>query len=260
MGDSQEEILQELQRALGILERVRESNPEIGNKAIDIYAACFYVPDKRLEGYIEKLKLFLQLKNPSPKEKRDSGYLLEQIVLLSFCSLKGFTSVKSFQSPGPQYDLIISGDNPDWEAICKYLYIDFSKRGIIIESKAINQPVKDQQFALLCSVMELNLCNTVGLGVFFTLNGATGFPKENESRQRKISDARLRQLLFYAKTQKPIVILDKNDIFKLKDKGSLLKILALKIRDLSEFSGLYISPCEEPIEVDLPEHLNQFLY
>jgi hypothetical protein len=105
--------------------------------------------------------------------------------------------------------------------------------------------------------MELNISTTVGLGVFFTLNGASGFPQSDDSRLRSIRDSRLRQVLFHAKTQKLIVVLDKNDIFALGKNGTLIRILARKIRDLCELSGLPTPPVDQIEEIDLPPHLKQ---
>ena len=65
--------------------------------------------------------------------------------------------------------------------------------------------------------------------------------------------------LFHARTGKAIVVLDKDDIFKLDQPGSLLQILISKINDIEHLSGLTIEPCENPIEVDLPAHLKILL-
>jgi DNA integrity scanning protein DisA with diadenylate cyclase activity len=84
-----------------------------------------------------------------------------------------------------------------------------------------------------------------------------GFPQSGDTRQRAISDCRLRQVIFHAKTQKRIVVLDKNDIFELGKNGSLIQILVRKIRDLDELSGLTTPSVEQTEEIDLPDHLNQ---
>jgi hypothetical protein len=104
--------------------------------------------------------------------------------------------------------------------------------------------------------MEVNLFSTTGLGIFFTLKGATGFPKrDQESRQQKLSEARLRQALFHARTGKTVVVLDAQDIFELDKPASLIQILTRKIRDVEHLSGLVTEPCSDTLTVDLPSHL-----
>jgi hypothetical protein len=103
------------------------------------------------------------------------------------------------------------------------------------------------------------LFKTTGLGVFFTLNGASGFPKKKDkTRQRKLADSRLRQLMFLIRNGKFIVVFDQDDIYQLDKSGSLIRILIKKIRDIEQLTGMYISPeIEEPVEKDLPTHLQK---
>lgn len=223
----------------------------------DKLASYLYVADLRIKEYLEKFNQLLQINKPKPKQLQDRGKILEQIVYLVFRSLKGVTSLKSFQSAGPQYDLIVTGDDTDWHLVCKHLYLDISQRDIVIEAKARNSKLSDKDFARLCSIMNENLTGA-GLGIFFTLKGAAGFPERNStSRQRKISDCRLRQVLFHARTDKFIIVLDKEDIFELGKNGTLLQILTRKIRDLRELSGLSTVPIEQFQEIDLPPHLEE---
>ena len=137
--------------------------------------------------------------------------------------------------------------------------MDISQRDIVIEAKAKNSKLPDKDFARLCSIMNENYTGA-GLGIFFTLKGATGFPDKNSSvRQRKISDCRLRQALFHAKTGKFIVVLDREDILELEKNGTLLQILTRKIRDLRELSGIPTAPIEQFVEIDLPSHLKELV-
>ena len=159
-------------------------------------ASFLYKPDSRLSEYIEKLKNYINLITPTDKERQDAGYLLEQIVVIVFCGLRGLSRIKSFRSVGAQYDLLISGDNEDWLCLCKLLFMKENQRGILIEAKCTQNRVTHSQFARLCSLMEINLFSTTGLGIFFTLNGATGFPKKDQrSRQQTLSEARSMQAL-----------------------------------------------------------------
>ena len=151
---------------------------------------------------------------------------------------------------------MISGDTLQWKLITEILYLNFTQRDIVIEVKATTDSLSDSQFARLCSIMSLNLTNA-GLGIFFTLNGASGFPKSGEARQQKIGNARLRQVIFHASTKKAIVVLDKNDILTLNQNGSLIALLMTKISDLNQLSGLPTAPVEELEDVDLPESPSQ---
>ncbi len=246
---SQEELVESIINALELL--------NANDPASENLASYLYVADTRLPEYIKQLEEFTQLQNPTLLQSKKGGELLEQIAFLVFCGLRGATSIKSFQSAGPQYDLLVSGDQLAWLTICKLLYLKENQRGIVVEAKATKAALPDKQFARLCSIMELNTSSTVGLGVFFTLNGATGFPRNVNARQRNISDSRLRQVIFHAKTQKIIIVLDKNDIFGLGKNGTLIQTLIRKIRDLCELSGLPTPPIEQREEIDLHLHLKQ---
>jgi len=222
-------------------------------------ASYLYDPDTRIPAHLKRLKAYIEQKSPTQNQRQEAGKLLEQIVFLAFRSLKGLSSVKSFSSAGPQFDLLISGDSESWLVLYKLLYMKENCRDIVVEAKCTKDKVTDQQFARLCSLMEINLFRTTGLGIFFTLNGATGFPNRDQSnRQRKLSDARLRQALFHARTGKSIIVLDSQDIFELDKPASLIQILIRKIRDIEHLSGLSIETCN-PYEVDLPKHLGTLI-
>jgi hypothetical protein len=240
---------------VNLLKALEDINPEDEDSAASI-SSYLYVPDARISEYLIKLKNYTELKSPTPQQRREAGDLLEQIVVLTFCGLKGLTSIKSFRSAGPQYDLLVSGDTEKWFPLYRLLYMKENQRDIVVEAKCTAEKVSDQQFARLCSLMEVNLFNTTGLGIFFTLKGATGFPERGqETRQQQLSEARLRQALFHARTGKAIVVLELQDILDLNQPASLIQILIRKIKDIEHLSGLSIESCGNPIEVDLPKHL-----
>lgn len=247
---SQDELVELIINAMDSLES--------GNPALNKLASYLYKADDKLSKYLDELNIYIQLEKPTRKQTQDAGKLLEKIVLLLFRGLKGVKCIKSFQSAGPQYDLLVSGDDIAWKGVCKTLYLDWQQRDIVIEAKAINSALPDKQFARLCSIMEHNL-RGAGLGIFVTLNGASGFPKRDSTRQRAISDCRLRQIIFHARTNKIIIVLDKEDLFQLTKNGTLIELLTRKIRDLSELSGLPTTPIEQFQEIDLPAHLKILL-
>ena len=245
-GLSQEELVEQV---LGALKKIDPSNP-----ATDKLASYLYVVDDRLINYVEQLKKSRDLIKDTDETRQERGKLLEQIAFLIFSGLRGISSIKSFQSAGPQHDLVVTGDGETWLTVTKLLYLQTEQRDIIIEAKATKSPLPDKQFARLCNIMHLNLTGA-GLGIFLTLKGATGFPKKNEARQRKISDSRLCQVLFHAKTGKFVIVLNEDDISALCENVTLIPTLVRKIRDLFELSGLPTVPSENLKETDLPHHL-----
>lgn len=221
----------------------------------DIYFAYYYTPNEKVvTQLIKEIELYVKKTKPTQAESKQAGYKLEELAFAAFYGLKGCCSPKSFQSAGPQYDLLITGEGPLWNVILSTLLPDANGATIVVEAKATKAPVSDQQFSRLCSIMETNMPKTSALGMFFTINGASGFPKVGKPKQRTVGAARLRQLLFYARTSKPIVVLTIEDIRYLAQNGSLLRILKRKIRDIEELTGLPTEP-ENIDEVVLPKNL-----
>ncbi|NJL40349.1 MAG: hypothetical protein HC899_29095 [Leptolyngbyaceae cyanobacterium SM1_4_3] len=223
-----------------------------------------YTPDSQILHYLNQLKTFLEIKKPTKEQRQKAGYLLEKILVLSFKGLAGYSEIKSYQSASHQYDLLVSGDNAEWEIVCDRLYLrDADKkqnyRGILIEAKAIGDSVSSPQFARLCSIMNLEFYSTVGLGIFFTIKGAAGFPKRGDNRVVCVKHARLCQVLFHARSGKKVVVLDKDDIFELDKNGALIKILIRKVKELEELSGLPTISVDEPVDVDLPDFLKDLM-
>lgn len=241
-----------------LLKALKTIDPD-DKKSRDTIASYLYTPDRRLSEYLQRLKKYVELKKPSERQRREAGDLLEQITALAFLGLDGIGSIKSFRSAGPQYDLLVTGDSFHWSALCELLYMKLNQRDIVIEAKCTKKSVSDQQFARLCSLMNINLFDTVGLGVFFTLKGAAGFPKRGkEPRQETLRDAKLRQALFHARTGKAVIVLDMHDIFELDKPASLIKIFISKIREMEYLSGRLDEICDEP-KIDVPKHLEFLL-
>lgn len=228
-------------------------NFDPGSPEADDLAPYLYTTDHRLQSHVSKLLTLTSQARLTKEQQREAGRLMEKVAFLSFGSLAGATIKKSYQSAGPQHDLLISGDNAHWLTLARYLYLPESQRGILVEAKATQSKLEDKQFARLCAVIDTNL-PTVGLGVFLTLFGASGFPTSSQ-RQRAIRDCRLRQVLYHAKHSRAVVVLNKNDLADLSRNGSLPRILSRKIRDISELSGLATLPAEFATEVDLPDYL-----
>ena len=246
MAWTQEEFFRNVIEALATLD---PCDPAAGD-----FVSYFYEADPRIGVLIDDLIELSRSKDRlKPEQQRVAGQLMEKIAFLAFSRLKGAESFKSFQSAGPQYDLIVSGDSWPWLTLCKLLYLEEGRRSVIVEAKAIKERLSDQQFARACAIMENNL-PIAGLGVFFTLSGASGFP-DGSARQRSIRDCRLRQVLYHARSGRSVVVLDAQDIQALTTNGTFAKMLMRKIRDISELGGLASISAVDLYEVDLPEHL-----
>ena len=264
MSFSETELIESL---LKTLDQLRE-HKVYNDSSISKLANYFYIPNEKINNLLSELQRLIEIsKNPTERRKIRGfnnviGRILEQIAFLGFKGLKGVSILKSFQSAGPQYDLIASGNDEQWLSICNQFLGDNRLYDIVIEAKATQSKVNDQQFARLCSILQHNLFSSSGMGIFFTLNGATGFPnKDTKRRQNALQSARLRQVLFMAQCNKPILVFDLDDILSLDKKGSLFKLILQKIRDIEQQSGVYLPPdIDEPFECDLPSHLMELQY
>jgi hypothetical protein len=258
MPFTKEEILKNMMESIIAYRKFAEG--DISDTTLNKFSTYFYTPDGRLPDFLQNLKEEVSKREnnaPDSLSNTEIGKLMEQIAYLCFKGLEGNSVIKSFQSAGPQYDLIVSGDNPIWIFLCEILYLK-TGRDFLVEAKATKNKIGDPQFARLCSLLHFNLNTTSGLGIFFTLKGASGFPEPGAiRRQRSLSDSRLRQAIFMAACKKPIVVFDLNDILELDKPGSLVQILIDKIRDVEQLSGYSIGPKidEPPYECELPKHL-----
>ena len=126
-----------------------------------------YTPNKKLNNflnelkhYIENLQIVRKQRNPS-STKFNIGKLMEQIAYLCFKSLKGVTNIASYQSAGPQIDLLVTGDI-HIGYLANLLYMESNCRGILLEAKGTDKKVGDKEFARLCCLLDHNFSQTVG--------------------------------------------------------------------------------------------------
>jgi len=222
------------------------------------YDEYLYTPDETLGTRIADYKQWRETRTGE-----DPGELMEEIACLAFRCLKGWSSMKSFQSYGPQHDLVISGSSPAWGLFMEYLHLPPTGRTILVEAKNQDDRVSDSQFSRLCSIVGTKYRETAHLGVFFTRNGASGFPTgadpdSSEVRQRSLKDARATQVIFHAATRKFVVVLEDGDLQRLTEVGALPRILEAKIRDVEDTAGLPPQFNENGTETDLPPHLSQY--
>src|SRR6267142_4028632 len=195
----------------------------------DQLAPLLYTPDKRIAPLLTKLGM---LRSIATKEtKQEAGYVMESIAVLAFSSLEGWDSLKSYRSAGPQHDLLVEGSGELWNTICWFCYLTLpERRAIVVEAKAIGSRLADHDFARLCAVMEQNLVNT-GIGIFFTIKGASGFPGRSDTPKVSLTACRLRQALYFANTKRPVIVFDETDIKQLTVNGALPRLIQRKVRE-----------------------------
>lgn len=186
------------------------------------------------ESLISRIGHFEQWMNGERKE--DPGRLMEEIAYLAFKSVAGQDSISSAQTATAQHDLIVSGSNKSWFNVMSLLHLPKSGRTILVEAKNTRDKVSDAQFGRICQILHEKYSEQCHLGVFFTRMGASGFPN-GRVQQRSLSAARLSQILFHAKTDKYVVVLDQDDILELGQPGALLVKLEAKIRDIESWLG-----------------------
>lgn len=242
-----------LKTAAAALEVLKRHGETLG---LDDLASYLYIPDIRLSRELSSLEALLGEGKASARERQQAGYALERIAAIVFLSIKGATSLKSFQSAGPQLDLLVEGDNFYWSLVRNYCGLQDSANGFLLEAKARNKKVDDSEFARLCAIVD-TLPN-VEVGVFFSLAGATGFPRPGETK-RCLSDCRLRQALYFARTGRRIVVFDKRELFELSQEGSFLRLLRRKINEVAEMSGTYTTAAHHRLDLIAPPHIKDLL-
>lgn len=240
-GRTAEEYLATLQNAIELIQDER---------ARDSLLPALYTPDTRITPLLEELSAFAAKATSTQAERQRAGIVLEKITYLAFRGLAGHDVIKSYRSVGPQIDLLVNGSTGIWRLICETIRIDVQKRGVLVEAKARKQPVGDKDFARLCAMLT-SAETSCGLGVFFSIRGATGFRTGERAALRY---ARLRQVLYYARSRVPIVVLDLAELQKLSAPGALVRLLEQKVRDIEELA-IAMPEAAVCVEVELPEHL-----
>ncbi|MEL6183669.1 MAG: hypothetical protein AAFU79_03525 [Myxococcota bacterium] len=237
---------------VGALHRIQRIAPDALTE--DALAAHMYSPNLAGRHYLAELRALLA----TPKAKRAKNYstmvgnALEQVALTACFGLAGYRTLQSFQSAGPQYDLLIDGDTALWEGLISFVH-SRQRRGsrILIECKArLDSPVSDSEVSRLADLMSLNI-TSAGLGVFFCPAGITG------RKGRSLSDGSLRQHLVLAKRNTPIIVIDNDDLDNIFQVGGFPTLLRRKIQELEEHFAS--SPVGELRKVDLPRHLEESL-
>jgi hypothetical protein len=192
----------------------------------------------------------------SKKKVQPLGYMLEDLALLIFQSLAGLDTFLSYQSIDAQLDLVVSGPDLLWREITKMLHID-EYSSILVEAKAWTDKVGVTEFLRLGSLLSHHCRKTSGLGVLFTLEGASGFPAPGDTRH-SLRDARATQTILYHSIKKPIVVFDWEDIKTLDKAGSLVTMMRRKVQEIEAMTGVPTALPDEPVQV-LPDRLKKLL-
>jgi hypothetical protein len=224
--------------------------------------ACMYTPSSELRERIKAVeKLRGRKKKLTKGERQQLGYQLEEMVMLAFQNITGASTLKSYQSAAAQHDYLIDGDDTAWQWFRKAIFIHGTDEGsgLLVEAKATVKAVGDREFQRLGNIITHYFPRTVGMGIFVTINGASGFPKRGGPRKKGLHSARLTQTVLYHSRKKPIVVLDWEDLKALTTAGSLVRILASKVREIEQLSGRANEMPDEPQQVDLPERLRALL-
>lgn len=215
---------------------------------------ALYSVDPRLVGLIAKMASHIA--RPTKASTRQAGPLLEQIALVAFGGLNGYPNLQAYRSATSQHDLLVSGDGQAAATLCKLVRISDAHRGILVECKAEKAKLGDPEMRRLCAMIKDHFPIVVGLGVFLTIKGATGYSTAGKE-VRRIGDARLTQVISYARSSKPIVVLDWADIQTLTKPGSLPFLLKQRIEELEKLGAIHPAAAVTVAQVDLPAHLEQ---
>jgi hypothetical protein len=229
-------------------------------------AQDIYRPSPQLQSRISDYERWHLAVNGVPHSERykytteNVGQLLEEITFLAFRSIVAETTIKAYESYSAQLDLVVSSTDFNWLTFFTFIGLDTSARTIVVEVKNTDGKVEDKQFGRFCGLLHMVFANSAQLGIIVSRNGATGFPVRGQKRRTKgLTAAQATQILFYAKTNKVVVVLDDADIRRLGEPGMLPLLLEAKIRTIEEWTGLPTKLDETGKEMnDLPVHLKKY--
>lgn len=222
-------------------------------------ARTLYRPDARLRPLLRAFARYVRRLEQEDEltrtERTEAGELLEQIAFVAFDSIDCIEKIRSFPGALGQYDLYASGRDNLWLTLAERIGLQSNAPGLLIECKAREDKVDDPSFSRVCAILQQEMYGAAGMGVFFTISGATGFPEPGEAAQQKIGDARLRQALFHARTGKPVVVFTAAEILELDEPGALILALERKIEDIGLLPGTVTANVKVKKECQLPKHL-----
>ena len=116
---------------------------------------------------------------------------------------------------------VASGSSTMWNKLVDFVCARDRCTSIVVEAKTTAGASGAPEFMRMCGILSLAFSDGGGMGVFFAMDGASGFERRKRGPKRVAHDARLIQLLFYSRYDVPIVVFDSTDIGRLSEAGSL---------------------------------------
>lgn len=166
-------------------------------------------------------------KGDSPDDRQRRGALLEEVAVVLFAGVYAVpaSGIESWRGPMGQHDLLVRASDTLGGADLKEAL--FGHRfDLLIEAKATKGKVDVGIMHKLCGSLSGHFQSTASIGIFLALEGITGGGK------RTTAEAQLVRMLFYARTQKPIIVIDKNDLKRLAGGENLLGMMKVKLQQL----------------------------
>lgn len=229
-----------------------------------MYSNLLYEPSDKLRRYIREYNLHKsRSKEMDTQVYRDlAGKLMEKIAYEAFNCLFGHDLIESFTTAQSQLDLVVTGtlaSTSPWLHFNGLIGLDNPTQKMIIEAKNTKAKVDSNIFSRLCFLVQNQFSSQCKLAIFFTQNGAKGFPNRGQN-QRSFQAARATQILFHAQTEKYIVVFNDADIQDLGNPGALIVLLRDKISDVENMVGTHLvkfDPSNLTVSINprLPDHL-----
>ncbi|GAA5531246.1 hypothetical protein [Herpetosiphon gulosus] len=204
----------------------------------------------------EKAKEAAKAANKKYTAPRNDGKLLEEILYLALSSLQDINRIKSYSAAEYQIDLEVSGSGGLWEWMMKD-FLNLPGDTFVAEAKDYGIPIENKYFSRLVYILDYHINKDSYLGIFFTREGASGFPQPDQPL-KKMSGCLATQMLFRARTEKFIIVFNKEDIYRLGERGSLLKLIRAKIHDAQGWAGKPLDIDKGWNEIDLPPHMAKY--
>jgi hypothetical protein len=204
----------------------------------------------RIETYNSKYSKDVN-KNSGPISP-NVGRIMEQIAYEVFQCLRDASTFKSIYTPDSQIDLVVTLA----PASITRKILGIKGRKIVIECKNRKEAVDVKEFSRVVSILEYKYQKDSTLAIFFSRKGATGFPPPYK-KIKVLKQALSIQMLYHARSGKYIVVFDHDDIQRLLEPGSLIKMILAKISEIEDTSGIKLEYDKDAFEVnEIPNYLS----
>ena len=247
-----------------------------GASSIELLAAAFYQPDPELPKYLDRLEKSRRMPAGDAKEdairaglvkakvateedvadvpkaelvdkyqlitSRERGYLLEYITCLIFKGLKTGPQLRWLDSAGGQYDLIADCAHYVWPHLTRQFGMG-ARTGIIVEAKCETKPPGHPYIARLAGLLAVH-AHRAGMALLVSPLSISG-----SGTPSKPSAAYLACILQYARTGRPIIYFDSDDLDECRRPGGLIHRLVLRAQQMADLPKTLLSPGEDSDEL-----------